>query len=165
MARILVILFFSFAASARDLDKEYEKVKMAVGPHKIEAYVADNQAKRSEGLMFIKTLPPQTGMLFVFDYEEPLAFWMKNTLMALSIGYFDSKGLLVDVQEMKVLESIMVAEPPSYRSKSPALFALEMPSGWFTKNKVKVGAKLELLSTTRSALLRLKLPNAKPARH
>ena len=87
MARILIALFISFFASARDLDKLYEKAAFKLGTSKFEAYIADDESKREQGLMFIEKMPENTGMLFVFDSERPLGFWMKNTFIPLSIAF------------------------------------------------------------------------------
>jgi uncharacterized membrane protein (UPF0127 family) len=109
--------------------------------HKITAEIADTPEGHERGLMLRTSLADDHGMLFVFDRELPLAFWMKNTLIPLSIGYFSADRTLVDVQEM----TPAVAgdqRPPSYRSAKPAKYALEMPKGWFSKNRVEPGAKL-----------------------
>jgi uncharacterized membrane protein (UPF0127 family) len=97
-------------------------------------------------------------MIFVFEKEEPLGFWMKNTLIPLSIGFFNAKGELVDVQEMKVAGSLVAVDIPSYKSRRPALFALEMNRGWFEKHKIKKGVQLELRSQPASPALKKKLP-------
>lgn len=158
MARFLVALaLLSQFVSARDLDKLYEKAQFKVGNKKFFAYVADDEQKRAQGLMFIEKLPEDTGMLFIFEAEQSLGFWMKNTLIPLNIGFFDAKGILVDQQEMKPAESLMSLDIPTYRSLKPGSFALEMNKGWFTKNGIKNGAKLTLISKSKSALLKSKL--------
>ena len=106
--------------------------------------------------MYIEKLPENTGMLFVFEQEQPLNFWMKNTLIPLSIGFFSGKGKLVDQQEMRP-GSVMSLDIPTYKSRKDGMFALEMNAGWFGKHKVKDGAQLELVSKSKSALLKSKL--------
>lgn len=161
MARLLnILILFSLTAPvyARDLDKLYEKAQFRLGKQKFEAYVADEEGKRAQGLMFIKNLPENTGMLFVFESEQPLGFWMKNTLIPLNIGFFNAKGELVDAQEMKPAESLLSLDIPSYKSRVNGTFALEMNRGWFEKHKIKLGTRLELISKTKSSLLTSKLP-------
>ncbi|MBC7742658.1 MAG: DUF192 domain-containing protein [Bdellovibrionaceae bacterium] len=92
--------------------------------------------------MFRKKLGSDEGMLFVFESEGIRTFWMKNTLIDLSIGYFDKSKKLIDIQEMKAMNSVLEKDLPTYPSKSPAMYALEMPTGWFKKNKIKEGAQL-----------------------
>lgn len=163
MARILVVLLLlaGTRALAGNLDKDFKKTTLQVGKQKITAYIADDTAKRERGLMFVEKLPANTGMLFVFEHIQPLGFWMKNTLIPLAIGFFDDKGVLIDVQEMKVAESLMDREPPTYQSRGPGLFALEMPQGWFKKAGIRVGAKLKTVGALPSPLLQKLLPPGK----
>lgn len=85
------------------------------------------------GLMFRKDLGSDVGMLFVFSDSQQRAFWMKNTLIPLSIAYMNEKGAVENILEM----------PPqteqSFMSAGPAKFALEMNAGWFSKHGVKPG--------------------------
>ena len=155
--KIILALFCLYVGAAtalpRNLDESYEKDKFAVGGTKISAYVADDDGHRAQGLMFISSLPEDVGMVFVFDEPQVLKFWMKNTVMDLSIGYFDKKGRLIDVQEMKAT-SVMDVNPPTYPSSGPAVFALEMNPDWFTRHKLKKGARLQLVGLTKSSLLK-----------
>jgi uncharacterized membrane protein (UPF0127 family) len=162
---LALLLLFSAPLFARDLNKLYPKAEFKVGKEKFSAFVADDEDRRSQGLMFIEKMPESTGMLFVFDSERPLGFWMKNTLIPLAIGFFDANGVLIDIQEMKVASSIMEVSPPSYQSEGPALFALEMNTGWFAKHKIKTGSRLVRLTKAPSKLLDEKLPLQKSARH
>ena len=164
----LLICLLNFAgigaeAASRDLDKLYEKARFKLGNVALSAYVADDDGRRAQGLMFIESLPADTGMLFIFEHEQPQGFWMKNTLIPLSIGFLNAKGELMEVQEMRVAGSLMSLSPPSYQSRYPALYALEMAAGWFDKNKIKPGSFLKLLSPTKSALLKDKLIEVKKA--
>jgi uncharacterized membrane protein (UPF0127 family) len=95
--------------------------------------------------MFRKSMPENDGMLFIFSQEDTRYFWMKNTYIDLSIGYFDKEKALIDIQEMKAT-SMMETRPPSYPSAKPAMYALEMNKGWFAKNKVKLGEKFQFSS-------------------
>ncbi len=110
-----------------------EKVKM-----KVE--IADSPAEQEKGLMFRKSLGKDRGMLFVFPDEQVRSFWMKNTLIPLSIAYIDAEGRIIDVQEMKALDD----QPPHYVSAEPAKYALEANKGFFEQRKVKVGNRVEL---------------------
>lgn len=96
--------------------------------------IADTQASIARGLMGRKELPEGTGMLFVFQDAKKLHFWMKNTTLPLSIGFFDENRTLINVAEMKPLTG-------TASSAKPALYALEVPQGWFAKHKIAPGAK------------------------
>jgi len=79
------------------------------------------------GLMFRKNLPRERGMLFVFEEERPLSFWMKNTLIPLDVLYFNASGTFVSAATMEPC-----AEDPciEYPSEGSAQFALEVVSGF-----------------------------------
>lgn len=123
-----------------------------LGDSDIKMKIAESDEDRSVGLMFVKSMPENQGMLFVFEQERTLTFWMKNTLIPLSIGFFDKDLKLVDIQDMKT-ESPMVRELPQYPSRVPAQFALEMNLGWYKKHGVKPGAHLKILQAPPSPLL------------
>ncbi len=84
------------------------------------------------------------AMLFVFKDADIRYFWMKNTFVELSIGYFDKNAVLIDIQDMAPVKSEMEDSPPAYPSKGPAQYALEVAKGWFQRHKVKLGDKLVL---------------------
>lgn len=149
-------LFLSvFSVLSQTSAQELTKIKAKVGKKEITIEVADSFETRAHGLMNRKQLGENEGMLFVFDREERLSFWMKNTLIPLSIGYFDDSLILVDVHEM-VPESPAVQDLPRYTSRKPARFALEMNKGWFAKNKmVRDKSRLSFVSKELPASLRM----------
>jgi uncharacterized protein len=142
------------AVSAFGADLAFEKIAIKVGGASAKVGLADTDEKREHGLMFVKSMPADEGMLFVFEDEQPRAFWMKNTLIPLSIAFFDKNGVVIDIQEMKPAESLIVRQPPTYPSAGPAQFALEMNTGWFAAKHLKKGARLQLVGPTQSALLK-----------
>lgn len=141
-----VSLFASAGASAMDFRKEALKI----GQQNITVEIAETPEQQEHGLMFRKNLSDKEGMLFVFDDEEIRRFWMKNTLIDLAIGYFDRQKKLIDIQEMKAVGSVMEANPPAYPSRGPAMYALEVPSGWFKKHGIKEGSTFVLESSVKS---------------
>ncbi len=147
------IFLFSIFIINLDYDRAYSQdtpslKRLKVGHKIIQAEIADTTEKRTRGLMYRKSLPNDQGMLFVFPSSQPLSFWMKNTYIPLSIGFFNSKKELLEVQEMQP-ESILLKEPRrTYKSHLPAKYALEMNKGWFSKNKIKPGVKFKYLEET-----------------
>lgn len=107
---------------------------------KLRVEIADSSAEQQRGLMDRTALGKNRGMLFVFEGEQPRSFWMKNTLIPLSIAYIDSGGRIVDLQEMKALDD----EPPHYVSAEPAKYALEANKGFFADHGVEVGDPAKL---------------------
>lgn len=154
LLRCFAILLFSLAAFAQKADDgtkpdvKFDRAKIEVGTKILNVEIAEKTPQHERGLMFREKLASDDGMLFIFPVEQPLYFWMKNTVIDLSIGYFDKDGILVDTQEMKAT-SVMYENPPNYPSKKPAMYALEMNKGWFAKNHVKIGAKLKILKERR----------------
>jgi uncharacterized protein len=106
----------------------------------VRVEVADDLFGRARGLMYRTALGVNRGMLFVYPDERELSFWMKNTLIPLSIAFIDSERRIVDIQDMKPLDD----KPPSYVSADPAQYALEVNQGFFEKRGVKVGDRVEL---------------------
>ncbi len=140
----MIFALFSAATALAAESITFPRSTIRVGGHKIKAEIATSEKQLAHGLMFRKKLAADAGMLFIFEDETIRHFWMKNTFIPLAIGFFDSKGILVDIQEMEPVKSEMQKEIPQYESRKPAKYVLEVPSGWFKKNGVKTGAKLQI---------------------
>ncbi len=143
-AKVLSIVFLVLAIAApSQAAKEFQKKKITLGNKTLVVEIAESPDQHERGLMFRNKLGPDEGMLFIFDDEQTRFFWMKNTLIDLSIAYFDGAGTLIDIQEMKTGKGIPDTALPSYPSSKPAKYALEMNKDWFSKNKIKLGTKLK----------------------
>lgn len=142
--RIALYLFLAFLLfrQAKAADVTFQKTQIKVGTQSLEVEIADDDIKRSRGLMYRTELKEGKGMLFIFPQEQTLSFWMKNTLIPLSIGYFGKDRKLIEVLDLQPA-SPMELRPKSYPSSRPAMYALEVPTGWFKKNGVKPGAILQ----------------------
>jgi uncharacterized membrane protein (UPF0127 family) len=103
--------------------------------------VADDGPVRNRGLMYRDQLADGTGMLFLHDTEEPLAYWMKNTRIPLDIFYFDSRRKLVSVSRGVPPCSLGDRCPP-YPSTGPALYVLELNAGEASRLGVAPGDEL-----------------------
>lgn len=117
---------------------------LSIGEHTLEVEIADTPEARNKGLMGRTELPQDSGMLFVFDTAEPLSFWMKNTLIPLSIGFFDEKKRLIETLDMQV-HSNKTQPLTTYRSSKPALYALEVPLNWFREKRIRKGVEFSFL--------------------
>jgi uncharacterized membrane protein (UPF0127 family) len=104
----------------------------------VQVEIADTDLERQTGLSGRTVLAEDAGMLFVFDQEQPLSFWMKDTLIPLSIAYVAADGRIVDIQDMQPLD-----ETP-HPSAEPAQYALEVNQGFFEERGVAVGDAVEL---------------------
>lgn len=116
-----------------------EIVFASLGDKAIRLEVANNPSSRAIGLMHRTEMSEDQGMLFVFPKTELLSFWMKNTLIPLSLGYFDGELRLLETHDMKPNQTSEV-----YNSQKPAKYALEVNVGWFKKNKIELGSYLIL---------------------
>jgi uncharacterized membrane protein (UPF0127 family) len=104
--------------------------------------VAKTPATRARGLMYRKSLDENSGMLFVFDEASPVAFWMKNTFIPLSVAFVDHGGKIVNIQDMRVALDPEKGPFDFYQSGKPVLLALEVNQGFFARRGITVGARL-----------------------
>jgi uncharacterized protein len=104
---------------------------------------AETEEAQAQGLMNRLILPEGTGMLFIFDEPEILSFWMKNTLIPLSIGFFDENRCLINIENMDPPKN---GSLPTYKSQKPARYALEVPQGWFERHHIHPPMQFENIS-------------------
>ncbi|RZL28297.1 MAG: DUF192 domain-containing protein, partial [Rubrivivax sp.] len=141
---MICIKAFAFAAlgllagvtSAQEGPQQLRTVPLTAGMHVIQAEVAITPQERAIGLMHRKEMPANHGMLFVFEEAQPQCFWMRNTLLPLSIAFIDDAGAVVNIADMKPMDET------SHCSAKPVRYALEMNKGWFAKRGIKAGSKL-----------------------
>lgn len=111
-------------------------VKLNAGMHNIQAQVAQTFDQRQVGLMYRREMPSNEGMLFVFEEPSKQCFWMRNTLLPLTIAFVADDGTIVNLADMQPLSEA------SHCSAKPVRYALEMNQGWFAKRGIAPGAKL-----------------------
>lgn len=138
---VMILLLFPMLGSCEkrkyNLPVENLVIEKADGSSLVvNAELAKTQEERNWGFMERKKIPEGTGMLFVFERDQLLSFWMKNTPSPLSIAYIDRNGVIVDLYDMKPFDEKSVESTRNVR------FALEVPQGWYKKNGVKTGDKV-----------------------
>ncbi len=104
----------------------------------LKTEIAKTSEERARGFMEREKIPDGTGMLFVFDRDQILRFWMKDTPTPLSIAYINSKGIIKEIHDMKPFSLTSVSSSVSCR------YALEVPQNWFKKNNITVGSSISL---------------------
>jgi uncharacterized protein len=114
------------------------EVTLNVAGKSVTAEVADEPQERTRGLMFRERLAPDSGMLFVMPRPEPTAFWMKNTSLPLSVAYINSAGVIVEIHDLEPLD-----ERPVPSAFPNIAYALEMEQGWFAKNRILAGDRID----------------------
>ncbi len=110
-----------------------EKVALSVAGQSLTVEVARTEAQREHGLMGRRDLGPRDGMIFVFDRDDHLAFWMKNTPTALSIAFLSAEGKVLQIEDMQPFSTEII------QSRLSARYALEMRQGAFAELGIKEG--------------------------
>jgi uncharacterized membrane protein (UPF0127 family) len=103
--------------------------------------VADDPQERRTGLMDIEELPADQGMAFVWPEPVDSTFWMKDTLVPLSVAFVDASGHVIDVVDMQPCQADTC---PSYGVDEPFVLAVEANLGWFDDHGVGAGDRAEL---------------------
>ena len=136
---LYLVMFLMVFTSCSGLEK-FEKKDISIegkgGKVIIKTEMALTAAQRAQGLMHRKELKDGNAMLFVFERDEVLSFWMKNTLVPLSIAFIASDGRILEIHDM---------EPGNLnpvRSSRSARYALEVPQGWFGRAGLGPGDRL-----------------------
>jgi uncharacterized membrane protein (UPF0127 family) len=124
------------AGAGKQLEQRDLVITFPGGEVPVKAEIARTDAERARGLMYRKELKDGSGMLFVFERDEMLSFWMKNTLIPLSNAYIASDGRIMEIHDM---------EPGSLnpvKSGRSVRYALEVPRGWFGRAGIAPGSRL-----------------------
>lgn len=138
---LLVVLHWCLATAAAQAQTgpqpRLPTVDLQAGMHIIKTELAITPEQQATGMMFRREMGSNEGMLFVNEQPAQRCFWMRNTLVPLSIAFLADDGTIVNIADM---------EPQSERSHcsaQPVRFALEMNRGWFAKRGLKAGARLK----------------------
>ena len=123
--------------------KEFVIARAGRDPVTIQAELARTGTQRNRGLMNRRNLKDGRGMLFVFDRDQILSFWMKNTLIPLSIAFIASDGRILEIRDMEPLDLTAVSSSRSAR------YALEVPQGWFGRAGIRIGDVIRIDGTVK----------------
>ena len=121
---------------AADGPQKLASIRLQAGIHNISAELAITPEQREIGLMNRSSMGVNEGMLFVFERAGQQCFWMKNTLIPLSIAFLGDDGSIVNIDSMKP----QTLDP--HCSERPVRYVLEMNEGWFAKRGIKAGMKV-----------------------
>ena len=148
---VLIVLILSVSCSGEDGEQppgpEAEAsvvIRAADGPVELEVELADTTEERATGLMGRESIGPHDGMAFTFGEPTDGTFWMKNTLIPLSIAFWDEGGRIVGILDM---EPCAEDPCPTYGPGVPFVGALEVEQGEFEERGVKVGDRVELTTS------------------
>ena len=137
-AALLVGLGLALSAAAQTGPQpKLPTTDITAGFHVIKAELAVTPDQQATGMMLRTQMGTNEGMLFVNDAPGMRCFWMRNTLLPLSIAFIADDGSIVNIAEMAPKSDA------SHCSEKPVRYALEMNSGWFSKRGLKAGLRLQ----------------------
>ena len=119
------------------------RVRLTVAGEAFDVELAVTPEQRRQGLMFREQLGEREGMLFVFDEEQTVSFWMRDTPLPLTIAFIDARGVIVHMADM-----VPYSEAP-VPSRYPARYALEVNRGALQRAGIEVGDLVELPARLR----------------
>lgn len=105
----------------------------------IEVAIADDPEERNMGLMDVNNLPSNKGMLFIFDTQQPLSFWMANTPLSLDIFFVNESGEIV-----RIHQNAQPFSENNLTSGEPAKYVIETNSGFSLSHDIQEGMKVAL---------------------
>lgn len=138
---LMILLSVSGALAllwAQGNGEEPEFVEIWIGGHRLYAELAQTPEERRQGLMYREALPEDRGMLFIFEKDKILSFWMKNTAIPLSLAYLSRDGIIREIHHLKPGSLAPVTSRRSVR------YALEVNRGWFQERGIRPGDKVEI---------------------
>jgi uncharacterized protein len=148
MNRLRALVFGVFVAgfgAGPALAADLPTLELRIGNHHLVAEIAATDQSRATGLMNRFSLRLDHGMLFVFGWPQPLAFWMHNTYVPLSIAFIAADGRILNIEDMAPRTD------DTHPSRGMALYALEMKKGWFADRGIKAGDHVEGLGKAPKA--------------
>ena len=111
-----------------------QTIRLYVGAEEVSTELAMKPVEIFTGMMWRTNMPENTAMLFVFPSAEPRAFYMRNTLVPLSLAYIDPEGVIAEIHDLQPRDESSVP------SKAENIqFVLEVPQGWFKRHNISPG--------------------------
>ena len=149
-ARLLALVLAFAAVACADASAPGESaaerprlvIEAADGPVSVDVEVADEGFERRAGLMGRTNLPADAGMAFLFPEPTGGSFWMKDTLIPLSIAFWNESGAIVAILDMQPCPD---DECPSYDPEVNFVGALEVNQGFFDEHGIDVGDRVRLV--------------------
>lgn len=127
-------LFLGVAAACAEAPVESLTIDTSSGPHRFKVEVMRTEPDRELGLMYRRTMAHDHGMLFQYQSEQPVTFWMHNTYLALDLIFIGRDGRVVNVaRDAKPMDDSLIP------SAGPALGVLELDAGTAKTIDLKAG--------------------------
>ncbi len=106
----------------------------------VDVAVAESQIARQEGLMNVYELPQDNGMIFVFEQQQELSFWMANTPLSLDIIFVNQ-----DFEIVRIHSNTPPHSQQQFRSGYPAIYAVEVNAGYTARHDIQEGHFIEFI--------------------
>ena len=131
----------AFAVAALSLaacPKALPTIPVQIGGVEFRVEVARSEEQKTRGLMHRRSLGERSGMIFIYEADEHLSFWMKNTTLPLTLAFLSREGEILQIEELKPLSLKPVT------STRAARYALELPAGSLQPLGVVPGDRVQL---------------------
>lgn len=86
-------------AQLRDFPRGTLEIERSGGRDSFQIWIADTSARQEQGLMWIRDMPADYGMVFPLVPPREMNMWMKNTYLALDMLFYDSQGRITHIAE------------------------------------------------------------------
>ena len=146
---VLLCIAVMLAGCATPPKQSRVLIQTPTGTVEVRVEIADTPVELETGLMYRDSLPEDEGMLFIFEKEGRVSFWMKNTLIPLDIIFINSDWKVVNIHHsvQPCKESPIVIGPcESYFSDAPILYVLEVNAGFAEQHDIKQGTSIRLVT-------------------
>jgi uncharacterized protein len=130
------------STDTQQLDRAFSRSTLQIATadaklHKIDVWIADNDVRRTRGLMFVQHLADDEGMLFVYPQSQPVGIWMKNTPLPLDILFVNANGRV-----HRVVENAKPQSLDTIPSDGPVLAVIELKGGSAARLNIRPGAQV-----------------------
>jgi uncharacterized protein len=146
---LAILLGFMGTPSALPTPQSLPLIVLHAPKATLHVQVAETEDERERGLMSVTKLSPQTGMLFIFDHDGAVAFWMKDTLIPLDMVFLSPDGTV-----RKVFANVRVVSPKLPDDKIPieqaqAAYVIELPANEAARDGLAAGTHVGNLPPAR----------------
>lgn len=138
LATLLAVSVLAACVPASQAQSGLATAELRSGTVSVVVELAESPAEQETGLMYRTFLADGKGMLFVYHDDRRLSFWMKNTLIPLSIAYLSADGTIREIHDMEPQSLAAINSDHFVR------YALEVPQGWFSRAGLGVGDRFDL---------------------
>jgi hypothetical protein len=127
-------------AGSRDLDRQFERSSLQIATpdarlHTFAIWIADSEARRSRGLMFVEHMDADAGMLFIYPRSQPISMWMKNTHIPLDMLFVSADGRVA-----KVVANTRPMSTRTIDSGKEVIAVIELNAGTAQRLHIRAGA-------------------------